>query len=346
MVFAASSCSTRSRRRRAGCGKAATSPAAEVGVDHDPVAHLETGLSGEARLGHDADADHDPVRPEVFPGAEPDGPAVAVACDALDPVASADVHAPVPEVVGHEAGEPRGEEPGAQVLLREDHGDVPPDEGQRRGELAADEPAAHDNEPASHFGQGAQPAVVFHGAEVDDALGGPGEYPRASARGEEEAPVGVGLAAVVPNRVLFAVQRHHPPAQVEVGLLGRRRPPDLLLGSARPESLAQGRAVVGGLLLSPHQSDRSVRVDLADAANGRVGGHAAADDQVVVRAHRLPPGSGRRWASQPSNLLGARGGRDRCRREPSPRMRGVTPYAGVGAITTGGRAFSPRSMSA
>src|SRR4051812_23857983 len=54
---------------------------------------------------------------------------------------------------------------------------------------------------------------------------------------------------------------------------------------ALPQALAQWRPIVWWVSIGAQYADGAGRVVLTDAVRGRVGGHAAADDEIVVSGH-------------------------------------------------------------
>src|SRR5687768_14337628 len=78
-----------------------------------------------------------------------------------------------------------------------------------------------------------------------------------------------------------------------------RAEPDAVQRFTAPELLGEGRAFVRWVRFAADQTDRTVGIDLANAADSGVGSHATADDEigVVVMNRRTPPQlSGRRFA--------------------------------------------------
>src|SRR6185312_13279139 len=81
------------------------------------------------------------------------------------------------------------------------------------------------------------------------------------------------------------------PPQMEIDAQVGGAAPDRGLVLALPERLRERRAAVRRLRLLADEADRAAGVMVADAAGGRVTRHPAADNQVPVVSHCLPPRS-------------------------------------------------------
>ena len=193
-----------------------------------------------------------------------------------------------PVVVVHEGGELRREEASSDSVLGKDDRHRAAVHRECGGDLRADEAAADDGHPDSLARELVQAAVVVDRAVVDDALAVVcRKAARGSARRQQQALVGVRLARVVRDRPLGEVRRRDRQARVEVDVEVGRPSPDGALFLPLPERLRQRRARIGRMRLRGEETDRAVRVVVADPTCRRVGRHAAPDDQVPVGRH--PP---------------------------------------------------------
>ena len=132
----------------------------------------------------------------------------------------------------------------------------------------------------------AQAPVVVEGAEVDDLVVAERQPPRAAAGREQEPLVGVFLAALVDGTAPDEVERERSGRPRWNSTPASSVPRQIELSSlALPERLRQRRAAVRRMHLGGDEADRALDVALADASAGRVGGHAAADDEVSIGTH-------------------------------------------------------------
>ena len=157
---------------------------------------------------------------------------------------------------------------------------------ERRRDLGADEASADHDERRALPGQRAQAAVVGELAEVDDVVAGVARKPPRAAAGREQKPfVAVGLALVVGRPAGSQVERDDAPPEVQIDAELGGPAPDRALVLPLPEPLRERRTAVGRVGLLADEADRAVGVVIANPAARRVGGHAAADDQIPVVGH-------------------------------------------------------------
>ena len=255
-----------------------------------PSVHLQPGRLGQFDVGLDADPRHHGVGND-FPAALV---LIAAGCQhglALAHFAARDARPgqhldPLLAVeVVQELGQVGREHAAADAVAGEGHHHLLAVHRQGGGHLRPDEPAADDREPQAPAGQRPQPLVIVQGAEVDDVVAAEGQAARGAAGGEEELVEGVDRPLVVGDALVRRVQRSCLPAEVEGHSLAGGLAPDALQRFALPEPLGEGRAVVGGMRVGTDQADRATGVYLADSADGGIGGHPAADDQVRVVRH-------------------------------------------------------------
>src|SRR5438477_358579 len=132
----------------------------------------------------------------------------------------------------------------------------------------------------------ARPAATassVDGAEIDHPFA-ERQPARRAAGGEEQLAVAVLLAAIVAHAARLAIDLQRAPSREQLHALGKLEP-DAFLGFALPERFGKRRTGVRFVLLGGEDADAAARVHLADAARGRCGGHASADDQIREVGH-------------------------------------------------------------
>src|SRR5690625_6716122 len=161
----------------------------------------------------------------------------------------------------------------------------------RSGEFRTDVATAQDKQLAPYALQLLlQPPEVSQGAVVDDAVLESFQPARRTAGGEQQSAVTERAAVAQADVALLPVDRQSPYAQVQVNPQALGPAVDVFLRLVLPQAFAQRRPAVGRVGLGTDQADAAVLVELADAAGGCVGGHAAADQQVIVLRHNQASG--------------------------------------------------------
>ncbi len=145
-------------------------------------------------------------------------------------------------------------------------------------------------------GELARAVVVAERPEVDDARARRQvQLARPPTGREQQGAIAVLVVVVRGHDVTLAVDARHAGRRAHVGAGGVGRAEVHRVGGAvlvAPQVLRQRRTLVRLVDVLRQDRDAAVRVELPDPAGGRVGGHPATDDHVVVvEPHHRPPGA-------------------------------------------------------
>lgn len=179
----------------------------------------------------------------------------------------------------------RREEAGADALVRKEHRDLATLHGESRRDLRADEAAADDREALALLGQCAEPAVVVERAEIDHLFAAERQAARRPSGSEEQLVEGVARGTVVEHRLGAEVQGRRAAPQVEIHADLAGLAPNTVERLALPQGLRQRGAGVGRIRFGADQPDGARGVELANAADCSVRGHAAAENEVRIVHH-------------------------------------------------------------
>jgi hypothetical protein len=267
---------------------------AKPGVHLDPVAHGESRIPGQADIGLDAEPGHHRIHRQriALSRVQPEPPVARL--DLLRFLAEPYRDTLLTIVADQPVREIGGIDLGADALVPHDHGDLAILHPQRGRDLGADESRAEHREAGASVRQTPHRAIVVEGPKVDHTLGRVRQSAGPAAGREQQGPVLVVGSTIVGGALGHGVERGDAPAQDQLGagLLGVAL--DALGGVALPQALGERWAVVGRVVIGPHDADAALGVVFSDAVRGGIGRHAPTDDQIIVSSHAPSlPGSWR-----------------------------------------------------
>ena len=147
---------------------------------------------------------------------------------------------------------------------------------------------ADDHELVTGLGQRTQLLVVPSRPKVEDGIAVIVNARRGEAGNEQQLLVAEYLAGSGQDGLVVTVNAEHLSAapQFRAGVSDSSKV-DLVPGELRvgPQLLAQRWPRIRGVDVSAEDGDRPFLVDVADTAGGRISGHPATDNEVLVRRH-------------------------------------------------------------
>ena len=169
-----------------------------------------------------------------------------------------------------------------------DEGDLAALLDEARSKLGTDISAADDHELVTGLGQRTQLLVVPSRPKVEDGIAVIVNARRGEAGNEQQLLVAEYLAGSGQDGLAVTVNAEHLSAepQFRAGVSDSSKV-DLVPGELRvgPQLLAQRWPRIRGVDVSAEDGDRPFLVDVADTAGGRISGHPATDNEVLVRRH-------------------------------------------------------------
>ena len=198
----------------------------------------------------------------------------------------------LPVVVVEKTGQVGWKEAAADAGIGEDHDDLLPVHGQGCRDLRADESAADHGEALPTRCLLPQALVVLERAVVGDPMTAHGKTPGCHAGREQQFVEAVLGSPVVDDALVVEIEQAAGAAEMNFNAKLVRAEPDAFQRFATPELLGEGRSLVGRVRFGANQTDRPVRIDLANAVGSGISSHTAADDEIgvpVVNHHSCPP---------------------------------------------------------
>ena len=253
-------------------------------VDDDPAVHLHPRAGEPLDVGHVPDRRDDEVGLQA--GAvdqfHPGGGGGAEQPDAAvgDDDADARLRGHGPHVPAHDGAE-QPVQRGSQV----DDGDVLAQRAGGRGDLHAEEPAAHDEHRGRRGQVVAQAGAVAVGAQHPFVLAGVAQAAGAAAGGDDQAVVGHGPGGGV-HGPRTEVQPRRRRLQAQVDVVGQWREDDVVdrLGAGE-HALRQRHPGVGRHVLVAEHGDPAVEVLHPQHLHRGERRDGAADDDDLAQAH-------------------------------------------------------------
>ena len=197
----------------------------------------------------------------------------------------------LPVVVVEERGQVGRKEAAADAGFGEDHHDLFAVHGQGCRDLRADKPTADHGEALPACRLLTQALVVLDRAVVVDPMAADRKTAGRHAGREQQLVEAVLGSPVVDDALVLKIEHAAGAAEMEINPKLIRAQPHAVQRFALPELLGEGWSLVGRVRFGADQSDRSIRIDLANSAGGRIGRHTAADDEIGVHVviHRSCP---------------------------------------------------------